>query len=127
MSNETAVVTQCMKVLERYGIYAQRMNTGAARYNERCPYCKRRPRPGGTRFVKYGQEGNPDIWCRIPRFANGFAVPLYWECKKDDEVGLRKKQSEFIDDAIKDGCIAGYGTAIVLEKLLISLDLEPVV
>lgn len=127
MSNETLELNRCMKVLKRYGIFAQRMNTGAVRYNERCPHCKRRPRQGGPRFVRYGQAGNPDIFCRIPRYTNGFAIPLYWECKKDDEIGLRKKQAGFIDEAIKDGCFAGYGTSVELEKFLISLDLKPVV
>lgn len=127
MSTETPELKRCMKVLERYGIFAQRMNTGAVKYNARCPKCYKRPKPGGDRFVKYGQAGNPDIFCRIPRYTSGFAVPLYWECKRDENTEPRKKQGEFIDQAIKDGCIAGYGTAIELEKLLISLDLEPVV
>lgn len=108
----------CIEILERVGIKVKRKNTGAVAYNKPCPICKRRAQKGGTRFVRFGEKGEPDLAGFIKSKEKGGASPFFWEVKKKGVNHARPEQLKFINEALKDGCFAGFGDSKELKKYL---------
>ena len=114
MATETDETKKCMDRLGELGIKVTRKNTGAVAYNKPCPRCKCRPSKGPTRFVRFGKKGDPDLSGYVP---GGNARPFFWEVKKEGGVPSAE-QRKFIDKAISDGCYAGIGGLMELDRYL---------
>jgi len=100
----------CMQFLSVHPkVEAWRVNTGQAKYENK---------DGSTRYVNYGKKGHPDIAGYIKKTGRTF----FWEAKSA-KGKLRPDQKIFIENVLKDGCLAGYGTCEDLINYIRSIDI----
>ncbi len=96
-------LSACLDLFRRVGFTVFRQNTGG-HYKKNSD--------GSERYIAYNRAGYPDISGFRP---TGQAV--FWEVKRKGGL-LSEKQKYFIETALKNSCLAGYGTCEDLEKEL---------
>ncbi len=93
----------CLYMLKLNGITAWRCNTGGAKYKNK---------DGSYRTVRYGVKGLPDIMGYTSK-----GQSFFWEVKKYGGKPTRE-QLNFLENALENNCLGGWGTSDVLEKYL---------
>ncbi len=101
--SEKQELEACLLLLHRIGCTVHRHNTGGMRMKNA---------DGSYRYVRFNEAGYPDI---SGHTSDGKAV--YWEVKRHGGRATTE-QRLFIDQAIKNGCLAGIGTCADLENEL---------
>tara|TARA_Y100000310_G_C20499446_1_gene723203 strand:- start:225 stop:584 length:360 start_codon:yes stop_codon:yes gene_type:complete len=103
--SESIILKDCLNYLTFKKIPAWRNNTGVFSVHDK----------SGTRYIRSGIAGSPDIIGYVPAKDDEPAQPLFFEVKRYGGK-LTKLQRNFLDNAKEKGCrYAGFGT---LEDLM---------
>ena len=102
-TSDSHEISSCLDLLRRVGFTVFRQNTGG-HYKTNSD--------GLERYIEYNKPGYPDISGFRP---TGQAV--FWQVKRKGEL-LSEKKKYFLEIALKNDCLAGYGTCEDLEKEL---------